>query len=111
MILNDSNANELCTEAINDVETNVAQAFQAADGKLSSTISEEVSRAKNVEENLSSSIKQKSDAITSEVIRAKNAEEALSSSISQTAKSITSKVFSTYLTKSFASSTYATKQL
>ena len=97
------------TEAINDVEASVTQAFQAADGKLSSTISAEVSRAKNVEENLSSSIKQTSDAITSEVTRAKNAEESLSSSISQTAKSITSEVSSTYLTKSSASSTYATK--
>ena len=80
------------TDSINGVEASVTQAFKAADGELSSTITQEISRAKGVEETLSSSIKQTADSITSEVTRAKNAETTLSSSISQNASNITLKV-------------------
>ncbi len=80
------------TDAITGVENRVTQAFKAADGELSSTITQEISRAKGIEQTLSSSIKQTADSITSEVTRAKNAETTLSSSISQNASNITLKV-------------------
>lgn len=80
------------TDAIAGVETSVTQAFQAADGQLSSTISAEINRATGAEETLSSSIRQTADSIASEVARAREAEGALSSSIRQTAYSITSEV-------------------
>lgn len=72
------------TDAINDVEISVTQAFQVADGQLSSTI-------------------------TKEITRAESAEASLSSSILQTEERINSEVSATYLTKDSAASTYATK--
>ena len=72
------------TEEITGAENRVTQAFQAADGQLSSTIECEITRAKGVES-------------------------ALSSSITQTADSITSEVAQNYLTKNSAANTYATK--
>lgn len=53
--------------AITGVQTSVTQAFQAADGQLSSTISAERARATGVEETLSSSISQNASNITLKV--------------------------------------------
>ena len=72
------------TDAINSSANEVTQAFQAADGQLSSTIECETTRAKGVESELSSSITQTADSITSEVAQ-------------------------NYLTQNSAASTYATK--
>ena len=72
------------TEEITGAENRVTQAFQAADGQLSSTIECETTRAKGVESELSSSITQTADSITSEVAQ-------------------------NYLTQNSAASTYATK--
>ena len=55
------------TDAINGVETSVTQAFQVADGELSSTISQETNRAKSAESSLSSSISQNASNITLKV--------------------------------------------
>lgn len=55
------------TDAISGVKTSLTQAFQAADGELSSTISQEIIRAKNVESTLSSSISQNASNITLKV--------------------------------------------
>ena len=55
------------TDAIGGVETSLTQAFQAADGELSSTISQEITRAKNVETTLSSSISQNASNISLKV--------------------------------------------
>lgn len=72
------------TEEITCAENRITQAFQAADGQLSSTIECETTRAKGVESELSSSITHTADSITSEVAQ-------------------------NYLTKNSAASTYATK--
>ena len=72
------------TEEITGAENRVTQAFQAADGQLSSTIECETTLAKGVES-------------------------ALSSLITQTTDSITSEVAQNYLTQNSAASTYATK--
>ena len=55
------------TNAITGVETSVTQAFQAADGQLSSEISEEVTRARGVESTMSSLISQNAQNITLKV--------------------------------------------
>ena len=79
---------------------------EVVDVKLKTTndsISAEVTRAKNVEENLSSKITLNDSAITAEVTRAKNAEATLQSSISVNATNIASKVakgdFASYVTQ------------
>ena len=55
------------TNAITGVENSVTQAFQAADGQLSSTIQSEITRAQGVESTLSSSISQNAQDITLKV--------------------------------------------
>lgn len=79
---------------------------EVVDVKLKTTnnsISAEVTRAKNAEENLSSKINLNDSAITAEVTRAKNAEATLQSSISVNATNIASKVakgdFASYVTQ------------
>ena len=79
---------------------------EIVDVKLKTTndsISAEVTRAKNSEENLSSKITLNDSAITAEVTRAKNAEATLRSSVSINATNIASKVakgdFASYVTQ------------
>lgn len=60
--------------------------------RTNQSITAEVTRAKNAENQLSSSIQMNADSITAEVTRAKNAESSLSSQIKINADSITSKV-------------------
>ena len=55
------------TNAITGVENSVTQAFRAADGQLSSTIQNEITRAQGIESTLSSSISQNAQNISLKV--------------------------------------------
>ena len=79
------------SEKVNSTQTSIKQ-LENRSNKLERTIEETKSTITDVENGLSSQIKQTADSITSEVRRATRAEENLSSQIKQTADSITSKV-------------------
>ena len=79
------------SEKVNSTQTSIKQ-LENRSNKLERTIEETKSTITDVENDLSSQIKQTSDSITSEVRRATRAEENLSSKIKQTADSITSEV-------------------
>ncbi|MFR1178848.1 MAG: phage tail spike protein [Bacilli bacterium] len=88
------------TDSINGVETSVTQAFKAADGELSSTINKEISRAKGVEETLSSSISQNASNITLKVSKGDVSSQISAESDKITISSNRLSISSTYFTLS-----------
>ena len=79
------------SEKVNSTQTSIKQ-LENRSNKLERTIEETKSTITDVENDLSSQIKQTADSITTEVRRATGAEENLSSQIKQTADGITSEV-------------------
>lgn len=73
---------------VSDAETRVTQSFRAADGELSSLITEEIARSQAADETHSTHIWQNAEAIEAEVTRASGAESVLSSSITMQANKI-----------------------
>ena len=88
------------TDSINGVETSVTQAFKAADGELSSTITKEISRAKGVESTLSSSISQNASNITLKVSKGDVSSQISTESDKITISSNRISISSTYFTLS-----------
>jgi hypothetical protein len=93
------------TRTIEETNSKITDVENGLSSEIKQTATDIRAEVKNTADGLSSSIEQTAESITSEVKRAKQSEEELSSKITQTAESITSEVGKKYETKENATNT------